>query len=102
MTERRMTNPINVSATFHEKPSNAIPRAVPHAGGFSVSITTITNIENPTASASRNISSYKEPNGMKEKTEPKSNPVKCPPITFRGLAVTLFGMAKMINTVAPI
>jgi hypothetical protein len=29
-------------------------------------------------------------------------PVACPPMTFRGLAVAILGIAKIINAVAPI
>ena len=39
-----------VAVTWSEKPLIATPRAVPAAGGCSVLVTTITNIENPTES----------------------------------------------------
>jgi hypothetical protein len=80
----------------------ATPRAVPAAGGCSVSITTIVNIVAPTASEYTRIEYIKVDCGNKENRNPKKRPTSCPPITFLACAVMLSGMANTIKAVAPI
>jgi len=87
---------------LNEKPVIAIPKAVPAAGGCSVSIITIMKIVSPTANA-YTIAAYKcEGCGIKEHKEPQKSPTRCPPITLLGLAVMLLGIANTIKVVAPI
>ena len=49
MIARRIVLVITAIPTFHENPVIATPSAVPHAGGCSMSNTTIANIVDPTA-----------------------------------------------------
>ena len=39
--------------------------------------------------------------GTRENTNPQNSPTRCPPMTFRGFAVMLSGMANTINVEAP-
>lgn len=79
----------------------ATPRAVPAAGGCSVSITTIVNIADPTASEYTRIEHIKVDCGNKENRNPKKRPTSCPPITFLACAVMLSGIANTMKAVAP-
>jgi len=85
-----------------EGPMIATPKAVPDAGGCSISAITITKIESPTASEYTITDCKKEGCGIKEHKEPDKRPTRCPPITLLGLAVMLLGIANTIKAVAPI
>ena len=89
-------------AICSENPFIATPKAVPAAGGCSVSITTIIKIEIPTASEYAEIEYKKEGCGSKVQREPERRPTMWPPMTFLGLAVTFFGIAKTMKAEAPI
>ena len=93
---------ITATATRIDKPVSATPKAVPDAGGCPVSVATMAKVVRPTASEYTRIECKVESWGIKAHREPKSRPSKWPPITFRGLAVILWGMAKTIKVVAPI
>jgi len=93
---------ITAKATFRENPLTTTPKAVPAAGGCSVSVTTIIKIERPTAREYKVIENRNECEGIRENREPEMRPTICPPITFLGLAVMLFGIAKTMKDVAPI
>jgi len=88
--------------TFISNPLSATPKAVPDAGGCSVSVIIIKNMESPTAREYMLIENKKEEWGIKEQIEPEKRPIKCPPITFLELAVIFFGIANTIKAVAPI
>jgi len=79
-----------------------IPKAVPAAGGCSVSIITMMKMESPTASEYTIMEWIEEGCGSKAHKEPNRKPTRCPPITFLGLAVMLFGIANTMKAVAPI
>jgi hypothetical protein len=78
------------------------PRAVPAAGGCSVSVTTIVRIEAPTAIEYIKSENIKAGCGNKENTNPKKRPTRWPPITFLAWAVMLSGIVNTIKAVAPI
>ena len=92
---------ITANATLGWKPLIATPSAVPEAGGCSVFVMIIKNIESPTAM--EYIMTFMDGGcGISVLTDPHRRPIICPPITFLGLAVTLLGIAKTIKLVAPI
>ena len=66
-----------------------------------MSITTMIKIETPTATERTKTEIIELECGIKLQREPIKSPTRCPPITFLGLAVMSFGIAKMINDVAP-
>jgi hypothetical protein len=80
----------------------AIPKAVPAAGGCSVSITTIIKTETPTASEYMTIVLKNEECEIKDNSDPEISPTRWPPITFLSLAVIFLGITNTINVVAPI
>ena len=92
---------ITAMVTLREKPAVTTPRAVPEAGGCSVSVTTMRKIESPTANAYTTVAGRKVEWGIRLQREPAASPTRCPPTTFLGLAVMLLGMANTINTVEP-
>ena len=84
----------------------ATPRAVPAAGGCSVSVTTIMKIARPTARAYVNEyikTGFRNDGwGIEEHKNPQTRPTRWPPMMFLGPAVMLFGIANTIKVVAPI
>lgn len=65
---------ITAIVAFKEKPVITMPKAVPDAGGCSVSITTITKIESPTASEYTRIEYKNEGCGIKAHKDPHRRP----------------------------
>jgi len=92
---------ITAVTTLKENPVMATPKAVDAAGGCSVSVTTIVKVERPTASEYANAECRNDCCGIKAQSDPKVRPIRCPPITFLGRAVMLFGIAKTMKAVAP-
>ena len=85
---------ITANATLGWKPLIATPSAVPEAGGCSVFVMIIKNIESPTAM--EYIMTFMDGGcGISVLTDPHRRPIICPPITFLGLAVTLLGIATV-------
>ncbi len=66
-------------ATLRENPVIATPKAVPLAGGCSVSELTIKNIEIATASEYMIIEERSEGCGINADNEPERRPTRCPP-----------------------
>ena len=89
-------------ATFELKPEIATPKDVPDAGGCSVDVITIKKMERPTASEYTTREYKREECGIKEQRDPEKRPIKWLPITFFGLAVISFGIAKTMKALAPI
>lgn len=89
-------------AILREKPVIATPKAVPLAGGCSVSVATIKNIEMATANEYTMIEERTEGCGMNAANEPERRPTRCPPITLLGSAVIFLGIANTIKAVEPI
>ena len=93
---------ITAIPTFHENPVIATPRAVPAAGGCSMSNTTMANIVDTTARENTSIEIKLYGCGMSVHTEPKNKPIQCPPIIARFLAETALGMVNTIKIDAAI
>ncbi len=102
---------INIKAIeVHSNPFNTNPKEVPAAGGCSVLVITMKNIPIPTDKAARISSMYRDSDGWYIENICKSNesaiidPIieatKCPPITLRGVAATLFGTTNTVNAEA--
>ena len=80
-----------------------IPKAVPTAGGCSVSVIAIMKKLKPTANAYHNPEKNNQSEkGKIEKQIPTKKPIVCPPIILFGSDVTLLGIEKTIKAVAPI
>lgn len=88
-------------ATSLENPIIVTPNAVPDAGGCSVSMMTIIKIDKPTASAYTIVDASMVLAGTRPNKEPAARPTRCPPMTFRDLAVICFGIANTTNVDAP-
>jgi len=64
-------------------------------------MTTIRNIDKPTARAYDKLENTKLPLRKREKILPHINPTACPPTKFLALATILFGIAKTMKVDAP-
>ena len=88
-------------------PEAIILRAVPAAGGCSVSVIAIRKMAKPTdrAAAKQNFFTAGLSWGRAAKAgaqiESATSPMICPPTIFLGCAVADFGIAKMIKVLAP-
>lgn len=102
MSDNIITLVITAIMTFGENPLIATPKAVPDAGGCSVSIITIMKIEEPTASEYKIMENKNEVCGIWANNIPQISPTRWPPTTFLGFATTLFGIANTTKVEAPI
>jgi len=72
-------------------------KAVPEAGGCSVFVATIIKMERATAREYENNVPCEGLKGIKLAKKPEKRPMMWPPITFLGLDVTFFAIAKTMN-----
>jgi hypothetical protein len=100
MIARTNTPIITPSTIRNEKPFITTPRAVPAAGGCSELVIAMVSIAPPTAKAYIKSCIRAVPLRKMANSEPNAKPIMCPKITFLVEAVTLLGIANIVNAVA--
>ena len=96
-----ITPVINAKIILNVYPALTIPNAVAQAGGCSISVIAIKNIEVPTVNEKIIIETIEDETGINANSIPTDVPIMCPPMTFLPLAIKFVGVMKTINVVAP-